>query len=85
MEEYLEGLEIVKKNNLEKTREAGLLYQSLAELSIEGSQLDEARGYLKTAKDIFSNISEDSCLIENEYLMGLLYEKRNETSEAIEI
>lgn len=83
--EYLKGLKLIKSNNLEKTREAGLLYHSFAELSIEESQWEEARACLEKAKDIFSGLNEKPYLIENEYLMGVLYEKNNKTAEAIEL
>jgi len=83
--EYLKGLKLIKTNNLEKTKEAGLLYHSIADLSIAESQWEEARTCLEKAKDIFSSLNEEPCLMENEYLMGLLYEKSNKTAEAIEV
>jgi len=85
LKEYMKGLKLVKANNLEKTKEAGLLYHSIAELSIEESQFDEARACLEKAKDVFSGLGEESYLMENEYLMGLLCEKSNKTAKAIEI
>jgi len=85
LKEYMKGLKLVKTNNLEKTKEAGLLYHSITELSIEESQFEEARACLEKAKDVFSGLGEESYLIENEYLMGLLCEKSNKTAEAIEI
>ncbi len=88
MNEYLQGLEIAKKNGLEKSREAGLLYHGIAEISIEESQWTEARACIEKAKEIFENSKDPEVqghLLENAYIMGLLHEKKNETDKAIEL
>jgi len=85
MKEYVKALKLVKANSFEKTREAGLLYHSIARLSIEQSQFEEATACLEKAKHIFSDLNEEADLIENEYLMGLLSEKSDRNAEAIEI
>lgn len=88
LKEYLQGLEIAKRNDLENSKEAGLLYHGIAEISIEESQWNEARACIEKAKEIFENSNDQeiqSHLLENGHIMGLLYEKRNETQKAIDL